>query len=155
MDGTMDGYNQSVWYIGTDRNLWTASDISSIWGLYSNESILFCPQADEPNGPLGATTDFTMSETRIYYFVNGALTEIRYENGNWKDTQTVPTSNVTAATTTAPAVRNTHAPDLPTGAKVGVAVGVTLGVLATAGVSGVLSFLRKRKRLQRQKQQQQ
>jgi hypothetical protein len=150
MDGTMDGYNQSVWYIGTDRNLWTASDISSIWGLYSNESILFCPQADEPNGPLGATTDFTMSETRIYYFVNGALTEISYENGHWTGVQTVPTSKAAP-----PAVRHTHAPDLPTGAKVGVAVGVTLGVLATAGVSGVLSFLRKRKRLQRQKQQQQ
>jgi hypothetical protein len=153
----MDGsdYARSVWYIGTDRNLWKVDDISSQWELYWNESIPFCPRADEPNAPLGATADAGSRQARIYYFVNGALTEIRYENGNWKDTQTVPTSNVTAATTTAPAVRNTHAPDLPTGAKVGVAVGVTLGVLATAGVSGVLSFLRKRKRLQRQKQQQQ
>jgi hypothetical protein len=109
------------------------------------------------------TSDFSSSQVRIYYYVNSALTEIKFDaDGTWKQAQALPTFNATTErapppdNTTVPAVQPTHEPGgLSSGAKAGVGVGVTLGVLAIAGVLGALFFLRRRERLRQQQQQQQ
>jgi hypothetical protein len=147
-----------VWYIGTDRNLYCAQNIHFVWGLSTTTSTLFWPQADEPNGALGVTSDFTTSQIRIYYYVKGVLTEIKFDkDGAWKQAEPVPTFNATAEVSTPSDTGNSTAPPTQTpdpglspGAKAGIGVGVTLGALAVFGVLGALFFFRRRNNLRQQ-----
>ncbi|KAB5546882.1 hypothetical protein GE09DRAFT_1129000 [Coniochaeta sp. 2T2.1] len=150
-------FTRSVWYIGTDRNLYSAANVRFVWGLNSNTSTAFWPQADEPNAPLGVTSDFSSSQVRIYYYVTGALTEIKFaKDGTWKQAQAVPTFNATAPAPSPPTDSSVPDPDssastgLSGGAKAGIGVGVTLGVLAIAGVLGALFYFRRREHLRQQ-----
>jgi len=99
------------------------------------------------------TSDFASSQIRIYYFVNRTLTEIKFDkDGTWKQAQPVPTFNATAnlapppgnSSSSGPSASSNQDPGLSSGAKAGIGVGVTLGVLAVAGVLGALFFFRRR-----------
>lgn len=147
-------FTRSAWYIGTDRNLYSAANVRFVWGLNSNVSTLFWPQADEPNAPLGVTSDFSSSQIRIYYYVKGRLTEIKFDaDGSWKQAQALPTFNATApapsSNSSVPTAQPSSDAGLSSGAKAGIGVGVTLGVLAVAGVLGALFFFRRREEQRR------
>jgi hypothetical protein len=158
---TDEEYTRSVWYISSDRQLYSTSSRSNVWSLDTKQSTVFWPQADEPNAPAGITSDFSSSQVRIYYFVNGLLTEVKLaEDGVWKQATALATSNTTATapegTPTAGSPSNSTAPGgtqpdetvtssgLSSGAKAGVGVGVALGVLFIAGLIAAVFYFRRR-----------
>lgn len=159
---TAEDNTRSVWYIGSDRQLYSTSSRSNVWSRDDKQSTVFWPQADEPNAPAGITSDFSSSQVRIYYFVSGLLTEVKLaEDGVWKEARPLATSNTTAtapesSTPTVVSPSNSTAtggaqPDetvtptgLSSGAKAGVGVGVALGVLFLAGLIGAVFYFRRR-----------
>ncbi|KAL2262939.1 hypothetical protein VTK26DRAFT_8865 [Humicola hyalothermophila] len=91
-DGTPSGLGisldknsaRTLWYIGNDTRLYSVvgHEKNDTWELAANQSSAFWPLADEPNGPLAVAYESSSSKVRVYYMVNGQLSEIKYEGGS-------------------------------------------------------------------------
>lgn len=143
-------YTRAIWYIGSDRALYSVRNKNFFWSQATNQSDAFWPLADEPNGELGVASQFSNSMVRIYYFVKGQLAEIKYESGSWKAWAPVgPPKPVISNTTSSsgnPGVVAGGTSGLSTGAKAGVGIGVALGVIALGVLAATLFLVRKRKK---------
>jgi hypothetical protein len=134
-----------------DKKLHQVSSLSFIWTLMEAQTPAAWPQADDDNGDFAVASLFNNSVVRIYYDSGGALSELRAADGVWASARAVATSNSTGAVQEAPPPPGSlEAPaqqqeGLSGGAKAGIGVGVTLGVLALAGGVGIMFFLRRRR----------
>lgn len=149
-------FTRFMWYIGTDKALHQIQSKSFVWSAKDPQTSDLWPLADSANAELAIAADQRSSMVRLYYFVNGRLTEVKYENNSWRpfkalaepkpittDTPApVPTSSGAAPTDAATAAAKTG---LSTGAKAGIAVGVILGVVGLVAV-GIILFLARRKK---------
>ena len=143
-----NAYTRSLWYIGNDRNLYTVANQNYTWNTRANQSNAYWPQADEPNAELAVAFDFATSMVRIYYMVNGQITEIKYEDKTWKAWSALEPPPPRATQSTTPSATNSAVASdtgLSTGAKAGIGVGVSLGAIALGAIIAVVVLARKRK----------
>lgn len=144
-------FTRSVYYIGTDRALYQASNVNFVWRLMANQSRAQWPLADVPNADFALASDYASSEVRVYYYVSDRITEVNFDgDGSWKTAAALAVKNTTAKPTTSPTASPSSSAGassgLSTGAKAGIGVGVSLGVIAIAGLLGVWLCLRRRMR---------
>jgi hypothetical protein len=144
-------YTLNVFYIGTDRKMYSLYSWYGAWDFASNQSESVWPLADESNAPFAIAYDQNDLTVRIYYFSNNTLMEIGYyDDSTWHDAAPVQTFNASAAVTSAPTGSPSNTPaamsssGLSSGAKAGVGVGVSLGVLGL--ISGAVAFFCFRRR---------
>jgi hypothetical protein len=145
-------FTRYLWYIGNDSALHVADNQNWTWAVRSPQSEKIWPKSDEPNAEIAVAHEFTTSMVRIYYFVQGKLTEVRYEDGEWHLASAVGTP--TAAVTTEPtdsspeptASAEEEETGLSTGAKVGIGVGASLGAIAIGVIIAILVLIRRRKK---------
>ncbi|KAI1379975.1 hypothetical protein F4677DRAFT_408150 [Hypoxylon crocopeplum] len=149
--GVDKAYTRSVFYIGTDRQLYQIGNKNYRWSVFNRPSDANAwPAADVAGGPVGIASDFASSVTRLYYMSNGRMVEVNGDGGNWQTATVLATVNATQVTETPSA--NPSATDAPApvnaglsdGAKAGISVGVTLGVIAVGGMAFAFWFLRRR-----------
>ncbi|KAK1833200.1 hypothetical protein QBC39DRAFT_347133 [Podospora conica] len=153
-------YTRFVWYVGTDKALHQIQSKSFVWSVKESQASDIWPAADSANAELAIAADQRSSMVRIYYFVDGRLTELKYENNSWKpfkalaepkpittgtDTGGLIPSSSSTASPTDTAAAAVAATGLSTGAKAGIAVGVVLGVVGLVAV-GIILFLARRKK---------
>lgn len=129
-----------------------------MWELKSNQSTTVWPLADEANADFAIASDYATSVIRLYYFVNGTLTEI--SNGldaTWIDAVALPSFNAssptsstdpssTASGTSTSTATGGSTSGLASGAKAGIGVGVSLGAIALLGIAGMSMFVVRRRR---------
>ncbi|OTB17046.1 hypothetical protein K445DRAFT_43009, partial [Daldinia sp. EC12] len=149
---------RSIFYIGTDKKLYQVSnsDGNSTWSLAPrpDEEEESWPLADAAGAPIAIASDAGSRVVRLYYMSGGRMVEVNGDHGRWQAATVLPNTN-TSQTTGAqgPAATNTpttnddeDSGELSDGAKAGISVGVTLGVIALAGTPFVLWLLRRRQR---------
>ncbi|KAH6648764.1 hypothetical protein BKA67DRAFT_371977 [Truncatella angustata] len=149
-------YTRSVFYIGTDSELYQIANVGYNWREYARPNSTLWPTADNAKGQLAVASKFETSQLRVYYESGGQVMELNGDNNEWTAAAVLPNDNSTAMSTSTPsssanssasASSSTDASDgLSTGAKVGVGVGVSLGVVALGGMLGALFLLRRRQR---------
>lgn len=143
---------RNLWYIGNDKRLYsvTSDEKAGTWALVGNESSAFWPLADESNAALAVAYETRGSKVRIYYMVNGQLSEIKHE-GTWRAWSTIPPPEppvVAQSPTTTPSSETAQGGSesgLSTGAKAGIGVGVSLGAIALGAIIAVIVLMRRRK----------
>ncbi|KAH6854915.1 hypothetical protein B0I37DRAFT_42522 [Chaetomium sp. MPI-CAGE-AT-0009] len=141
-------FTRSLWYIGNDRNLYTVANQNYTWGQRTNQSSVYWPQADEPNAELAVAYDVASSMVRIFYTVNGRISEIKYEDKTWKAWSALEAPPPQPTQSTIPSATNSAVASdtgLSTGAKAGIGVGVSLGAIALGVIIAVIVLARKRK----------
>ncbi|PON28975.1 hypothetical protein TGAM01_v202083 [Trichoderma gamsii] len=137
-------FTRSVFYIGTDRLLHEAANINFAWKLFPNQSSEAWPEADEPNATMAATFNFQTSEAWIYYVSGGSLVQAyRGTSGDWSNAAVISVNSVDDET--ASNATGKKSTGLSNGAKAGVGVGVSLGVIAIAGLAFFFFFHRRRR----------
>lgn len=150
-------YTRSVFYIGTDKKLHQVGNINYTWSAFPDPTGANAwPEADTAGGALGIASDFGTSSMRLYYMSGGRMVEVNGDGGKWRGATVLASTNTSQPTTSAPApdATGTNPPSsgdqnqggLSDGAKAGISVGVTLGVIAIAGMAFALWFLRRRQR---------
>ncbi|OHE96623.1 hypothetical protein CORC01_08080 [Colletotrichum orchidophilum] len=157
LGATVDkSYVRSIFYLGTDAKLHQMSNIDWQWKLMPEQDASLWPVADVTSGSFAATSNFDTSEAWIWYQSNGSLVQLYHgEDGLWRQAAVVPSFNATKAVGEEP--RGTGAPTasstatgkpvvLSAGAKAGIGIGVSFGVVAFAG--GILLLMMRRRRQQ-------
>lgn len=149
-------YTRSIFYIGTDSELYQVANVDSQWRLYSRQNSTLWPKADAAKGQLAVASDVQSSKLRVYYESGGEVMELNGDRNKWTAAAVLPNKNSTATTKSSPSSSASSSANasssaaggggLSTGAKVGVGVGVSVGVLAIGGMLGALFFLRRRQR---------
>ncbi|KAK3996650.1 hypothetical protein QBC44DRAFT_136050 [Cladorrhinum sp. PSN332] len=137
-----------VFYIGTDRA--PHSYAAFVTGLTESgfraqpdQTTEYWPLADEPNSDFAISSHLGTSTIRLYYLSSGQLIEARYRNGNWDPASRLEVANTTVfSNATGPAEDN----GLSAGAKAGIGVGVTVGVLLLLAGGAAAWILRKKKK---------
>ncbi|KAI1642818.1 uncharacterized protein F4817DRAFT_277115 [Daldinia loculata] len=147
---------RSVFYVGTDKKLYqiSNSDSNSTWSIAPrpDDEDKSWPVADAAGAPIGIASDTGSRTTRLYYMSGGHMVEVNGDYGKWQPATILPSTNTSQTTTAqAPAATTTSPSDednkgLSDGAKAGISVGVTLGIIAIAGTPFVLWLLRRRQR---------
>ncbi|KAK4125302.1 hypothetical protein N657DRAFT_655339 [Parathielavia appendiculata] len=134
-------YARSLWYIGNDSSLhWVASRNWTWSQQANNQSDASWPQADKPNADLGVAYDFNSSMVRLYYTVQGQVSEVNYQNGSWS-----AWSSLATPPPSTPTADPSADPGLSAGAKAGIGVGVSLGALAIGAIVAVIVLARRKK----------
>ncbi|KAK1655982.1 hypothetical protein BDP81DRAFT_388838 [Colletotrichum phormii] len=155
LGATVDkAYIRSIFYLGTDAKLHQMSNIDWQWKLMPDQDARLWPAADVASGSFATTSNFDTSEAWIWYQSNGSLVQLYHgEDGLWKQAAVVPSFNATKAVeeepqgTATPSASSTATAKpvvLSTGAKAGIGIGVSFGVVALAG--GVILLLVRRRR---------
>ncbi|KAJ0317645.1 hypothetical protein COL5a_011010 [Colletotrichum fioriniae] len=155
LGATVDkAYVRSIFYLGTDAKLHQMSNIDWQWKLMPDQDARLWPAADVASGSFATTSNFDTSEAWIWYQSNGSLVQLYHaEDGLWKQAVVVPSFNATKAVeeepqgTATPSASSTATAKpvvLSTGAKAGIGIGVSCGVVALAG--GILLLLVRRRR---------
>lgn len=146
---------RSIFYIGTDSELYQAANAGSEWQLSSRQNSTLWPKADNAKGELAVASNSQGRQLRVYYESGGEIMELNGDNNRWTAAAVLPNDNSTATTTSSSSGSASSGADasasaaagsdgLSTGAKIGVGVGVSMGVVAVGGMLGALFFLRKR-----------
>ncbi|KAK4229548.1 hypothetical protein QBC38DRAFT_359191 [Podospora fimiseda] len=143
-------YTRSIFYIGNDNNLYQVANKNYYWSQ-RNQSTVFWPKADKPSADLAVAYEFNTNLVRAYYMVNGSLAEIKFENDNWKAWAPVATPPPQAVIAPPPPANSTETKEentamgLSAGAKAGIGVGVSLGVIAIGALIALFFLVRRRK----------
>lgn len=146
LDISIDSRNtRFLWYIGDDNRLYSIADQNGSWNPQANESDAFWPLADRPNADLAVAYRMRSNNVRIYYMVDGRLSEIKYEDNLWKAWSAVAPKPSTDATQPSTPVDSASDTGLSTGARVGIGVGVSLGAVALGAIIAVIVLMRRRK----------
>jgi hypothetical protein len=153
--------HRSIFYIGTDKQLYSVNATHSAWSLSQRQNDTVWPAADEPQAQLSVTSDTGSGGLRVYYVSGGKVIQVDGDGGIWQKAAALPDYNVSAPITTptptpTPSAASTSpASGLSTGAKAGVGVGVSLAAIAIAGMIGAWFYFRRRQRRRAMAQQQQ
>ncbi|KAK3330571.1 hypothetical protein B0H66DRAFT_527919 [Apodospora peruviana] len=134
-------HTRALWYIGNDSRLYSVSSSDSAWRPEPKQSPTLWPLADSPNANLAVTSDYLNSNVRIYYMVKGQLAEIKFDTGVWKDWSVLPLPNIT----TLPPSDDSSITGLSQAAKLGLGVGIALGIIAIGALGAALFLLRRKK----------
>lgn len=134
-----------IFYIGTDRAVhWIAAFVSaSVEGGFraqASQNTDVWPLADEPNSDFTIASHIESSSIRLYYVSGGRIIETKYRDGNWDRAAPVESANTTII---ADEGAGTGDAGLTTGAKAGIGVGVSVGVLLI-GAAAAFWILRKK-----------
>ncbi|KAI0119697.1 hypothetical protein F4814DRAFT_251327 [Daldinia grandis] len=152
---TMNNKNtRGIFYIGTDKKLYQASnsDGNSTWSIAPRPDgdDKSWPVADAAGAPIGIAGDTGGRTMRLYYMSGGHMVEVNGDHGKWQEATVLPSTNTSQTAAQPPAETTTPPSDedkgLSDGAKAGISVGVTLGIIALAGTPFVLWLLRRRQR---------
>ncbi|KAI6089708.1 hypothetical protein F4821DRAFT_51614 [Hypoxylon rubiginosum] len=145
-------YTRSVFYIGTDKQVYQMSNINYAWEAVDRPAGNAWPNADVGGDNIGIVNDFNNNIMRLYYTSGGRMVEANGDNGNWQAATVLATSNSSQVADN-PAANSTSTPaadggqsGLSDGAKAGISVGVTVGVIAVGGMLFAFWFLRRRQR---------
>ncbi|KAI1442727.1 hypothetical protein F5Y02DRAFT_236866 [Annulohypoxylon stygium] len=149
--GIDNAYTRSVFYIGSDRNIYQVGNKNYVWSVFNQTVSNAWPLADTAGGAIGIANAFGSDVMRLYYVSGGKVVEANGDGGTWVQASVLATHNASqVATSSGTDSTDTGAGDdgdgLSDGAKVGIAVGVTLGVIAVAGMGVTIWFLRYRQR---------
>ncbi|KAI1092935.1 hypothetical protein F5B19DRAFT_178913 [Rostrohypoxylon terebratum] len=141
-----NAYTRSVFYIGSDSNIYQAGNKNYRWSMFNQTVSNAWPLADTAGGAIGVANAFGTDILRLYYVSGGKVVEANGDGGTWVEATVLATQNASQVSTTSGA-NSTDSGDgegLSDGAKVGIAVGVTLGIIAVAGMGVMIWFLRYR-----------
>ncbi|EQB58768.1 hypothetical protein GCG54_00009140 [Colletotrichum gloeosporioides] len=149
---SVDGsYVRSLFYLGTDSELHQISNINGAWTMMSEQDERLWPVADEAGGALTATNNFDTNEVWLWYRSNSSWVQLYHgTDGLWTQASVVPSFNATKTAENDPNGTSTASSAsakpavLSTGAKAGIGVGVTVGVIGFAAVVA-LCCVRKRR----------
>jgi hypothetical protein len=142
--------SRSLFYIGTDRALHQMDSFptpqkdadpksdpldAGVWRKVAGQNDTRWPLADEENADFAFATWLNEkgSHVRIFYMVEGELTQATYENNTWYQAEKVATE------------LKANSRPLSNGAKAGIAVGAFFGAFALVAVSGVCFYLKRRR----------
>ncbi|KAI5867454.1 hypothetical protein GGS23DRAFT_178682 [Durotheca rogersii] len=149
-------YTRSIFYIGADRRPHRVGNQNFTWRSFDPPADSAAwPAADQPASQLAVASDFASSALRLYYVSGGRVIEAIGDGGVWRAAAAVPAVNESSIATETPSstavptsgdAPNGGGGGLSEGAKAGISVGVTLGVIALGGMIAVLWFLRRRQR---------
>lgn len=148
-------YMRSVFYIGTDNQLYQVSDAKDNWALLARQDATAWPKADNPKAQLAVASNFGNNELRLYYVSGGQVVEVNGDGRKWQAAKVLPNYNKSlqvgtpAGNSSTPAsgpAANEGNTGLSTGAKAGVGIGVALGALAVGGAFTALWCMRKRQK---------
>ncbi|KXJ93697.1 hypothetical protein Micbo1qcDRAFT_158552 [Microdochium bolleyi] len=138
-------WTRSVFYVGNDSQLYQVGNLNYKWLLFDRQDSTAWPRSD--NGFLAIANDFKSDSLRLFYMSDGKLIQANGDKGNWKAAQALPSFNATADTSNnSTANPNTGNSELSSGAKAGIGVGVTLGVLAIVGIIVAVLLLKRRQK---------
>lgn len=150
--GIDSDYTRSVFYIGTDKKLYQIGNKNYTWSVFDRPGDNMWPEADVASGPIGIASDFSTNIMRLYYMSGGRMIEVDGDNGNWQTATVLASVNQTQVTDTPSSTPTGNSPSaqgnggLSDGAKAGISVGVTLGVIAVGGMLFAFLFLRRRQK---------
>ncbi|PKS06065.1 hypothetical protein jhhlp_007899 [Lomentospora prolificans] len=141
--------SRSIYYIGTDRAIHQLDSFptpqagtneeepidSGVWRNAASQDEGKWPLADDENANFGfaAWLDTEGGHVRIFYMVEGKLTQAIFEDNTWSSAEPVPTK-----------IKSKNS--LSDGGKAGIAVGGFFGVFALAGIVGVIVHFRRRQK---------
>ncbi len=158
-------HTRYAYYIGTDRTLYQMVSLGFVWQYWKNQTRAYWPLADTADASFGITSDFDSSSVQLYYFSNQSLVQVMYNGNDWIPASALATANASSTalpkTTASPTAvsSSTNAPDasaantgLSSGAKAGIGVGVSIGVIAL-GLAGLAMLFGKRKAARRAQEQ--
>ncbi|KAK8074956.1 hypothetical protein PG997_009619 [Apiospora hydei] len=127
---------RSVFYIGTDGELYQVSDAKDSWALLARQDAKTWPKADSPKAPLAVASNYGNNELRLYYVSGGQVVEVNGDGRKWQAARVLPNYNKSLQGDSG----------LSTGAKAGIGIGVALGALAVGGTFTALWCMRKRQK---------
>ncbi|KAK7985109.1 hypothetical protein PG988_002731, partial [Apiospora saccharicola] len=144
-------FMRSVFYIGTDSELYQVSDAKDSWALLARQDAKAWPKADSPKAPLAVASNYGNNELRLYYVSGGQVVEVNGDGRKWQPAKVLPNFNKSIQVGTPSGNSSSSATDggdtgLSTGAKAGVGIGVGLGALAVGGAFTALWCMRKRQK---------
>lgn len=146
-------FMRSVFYIGTDSELYQVADAKDSWALLARQDAKAWPKADSPKAPLAVASNFGNNELRLYYVSGGQVVEVNGDGRKWQAARVLPNYNKSIQVGSPSGNSSSSATDtdgsdsgLSTGAKVGVGIGVGLGALAVGGAFTALWCMRKRQK---------
>ncbi|KAK8122243.1 hypothetical protein PG984_010913 [Apiospora sp. TS-2023a] len=144
-------FMRSVFYIGTDSELYQVSDAKDSWALLARQDAKAWPKADSPKAPLAVASNYGNNELRLYYVSGGQVVEVNGDGRKWQPAKVLPNFNKSIQAGTPSGNSSSSETDggdsgLSTGAKAGVGIGVGLGALAVGGAFTALWCMRKRQK---------
>ncbi|KAK8000089.1 hypothetical protein PG990_012689 [Apiospora arundinis] len=149
-------FMRSVFYIGTDNELYQVSDAKDNWALLARQDAKAWPKADNPKAQLAVASNFGSNELRLYYVSGGQVVEVNGDGRKWQAAKVLPNYNKSlqvgspagnsSSSSSSDSAANGGNSGLSTGAKVGVGIGVALGALAVGGAFTALWCMRKRQK---------
>ncbi|KAI2472297.1 hypothetical protein F4781DRAFT_438521 [Annulohypoxylon bovei var. microspora] len=148
--GIDSAYTRSVFYVGTDRSVYQVGNKDYAWSVFNQTTADAWPAADAAGAPLGIANAFGSDAMRLYYVSGGRVVEANGDGGSWQAATVLASFNASQAAASSASNSTDDSAGggggLSDGAKVGISVGVTLGVIAVAGMACALWFLRYRQR---------
>ncbi|KAI8651990.1 hypothetical protein NCS56_01415600 [Fusarium sp. Ph1] len=144
-----DSRSRSIFYIGTDKKLYQVTEKNDEWELAPNQTDSIWPQADGSSADLAVTNDQGNGETWIYYWVNDSIVQVHRKNFKDWEPAMLPVNATNSANENSEdnkgsqeSTGSSGSKGLSTGAKAGIGVGVSMGVIL---IAGLVWFLMKRR----------
>ncbi|KAI0173604.1 hypothetical protein GGR52DRAFT_394920 [Hypoxylon sp. FL1284] len=149
-------YMRSVFYAGTDRKIYQAGSTNWTWSALDRPAGSAWPDVDAAGASIAVVSDFASDVMRLYYLSGGRMVEANGDRGDWQTATVLASHNESQVADGSDGSNSTSAAGassadgghggLSQGAKAGISVGVTLGVIAIIGMLCALWFLRQRQR---------
>ncbi|KAI1766800.1 hypothetical protein GGR53DRAFT_518873 [Hypoxylon sp. FL1150] len=150
--GIDKAYTRSVFYVGTDKQIYQVGNVNYTWQSLDRPAGSAWPAADAAGGAIGIVNDLSTNVMRLYYRSGGRMVEANGDGDDWQAATALATSNSSQVADT-PASNGTDSAassgggdqgGLSDGAKAGISAGVTIGVIAVGGMIFAFWFLRRR-----------
>ncbi|KAK8061278.1 hypothetical protein PG994_007644 [Apiospora phragmitis] len=106
-------FMRSVFYIGTDNELYQVSDAKDNWALLARQDAKTWPKADSPKAPLAVASNYGNNELRLYYVSGGQVVEVNGDGRKWQAAKVLPNYNKSIQAGAPRATRQAR-PALPT-----------------------------------------
>ena len=141
--------SRSIFYFGADKKLYQVTENNDEWELAPNQTDNIWPQADDSSADLAVANDQGNGETWIYYWANDSIVQVHRKNSkDWEPAKMLPVNATNSANQNSEGNKGSQesadslgSKDLSTGAKAGIGVGVSMGVIL---MTGLIWFLMKR-----------
>ncbi|KAI8651190.1 hypothetical protein NCS55_01362400 [Fusarium keratoplasticum] len=138
-----------IFYFGADKKLYQVTENNDEWELAPNQTDNIWPQADDSSADLAVANDQGNGETWIYYWANDSIVQVHRKNSkDWEPAKMLPVNATNSANQNSEGNKGSQesadslgSKDLSTGAKAGIGVGVSMGVIL---MTGLIWFLMKR-----------
>ncbi|KAF5012588.1 hypothetical protein FDECE_1355 [Fusarium decemcellulare] len=147
--------DRSIFYIGSDSQLYQVTEEDSKWKLASNQTEKIWPTADNSSAGVAVAYQQSSGETWVYYWSNSSIIQAHRKNSqDWESFTTLHAKGTDSSDDTGvtggddssssddTATDSSTSSGLSTGAKAGIGVGVSLGAIIAGGL--IFFFLRRR-----------